>query len=30
LCRWLKDELSIYVDMDSIRASFKKKKNKKE
>ena len=29
LCRWLKDELSIQVDMDSIRASFEEKMNKK-
>lgn len=30
LCRWLKDELSIQVDMDSIRASFEEKMKKKE
>jgi hypothetical protein len=30
LCRWLKDELSIPVDMDSISASFEEKMKKKE
>jgi hypothetical protein len=29
LCRWLKDELSIPVDRDSIRASFEEEEKKK-